>query len=149
MIITIVVNNINISRFTGSVPTAIDANRAISGGPLYQPEDVLAFLSEKGFKSLIPWTRKCKDDLQKYSMDTENAMDLVCRCLRTGQFLGSEWCKQNPSGPWAACDAYRVFDRQWVNAANKDMDFEYYIKFAMGKTGLILLLVSCHLSENR
>jgi hypothetical protein len=143
------VNNINISRYNGSMPASMDDNRAIPGGPLYQPEEVLALLGEKGFESLIPWTRKCKDDLQKYSIDTEDAMALVCRCLRIGQFLGSEWCKQNPSGPWAACDAYRVFVRQWVNAAHKDMNFEYYIKFAIGKTGLILLLVSCHLSENR
>lgn len=143
------VNNVNISRFNGTVPDSVDANRAIPGGPLYPHEEVLTLLGEKGCNSLIPWTRKCKDDLQKYSMDTEDAMELVCRCLHNGQFLGSEWCKQNPGGPWAACDAYRVFVRQWVKAADKEMDFEYYIKFAIGKTGLILLLVSCHLSENR
>jgi hypothetical protein len=143
------VNIKNISCYNGAVPACIDAERTIPGGPLYQPEDVLALLKENGCKSVVAWTRKCQDDLQKYAMNTEDAMDLVKRCLRSGQFLGSEWCKQNPNGPWAACDAYRIFVRQEVKAAHKEMDFEYYIKFAIGKTGLILLLVSCHLSENR
>jgi len=143
------VNNTNISGYNGVVPASMDADRVIWGGPLYQPDDVLKLLGAKGCEGVIPWTRKCKNDLQKYSMNTEDALDLINRCLRTGQFLGSEWCKQNPNGPWAASDAYRIFVRQWVKATHKEMDFEYYIKFAIGKTGLILLLVSCHLSENR
>ena len=54
-----------------------------------------------------------------------------------------------PSGPWAACDAYQLWHNEWVQAAYKEMCFEYYIKFAIGKSGKLLLLVSCHEPQDR
>lgn len=143
------VNNVNISRYSCRPPDSANDSREISGGPLYQPADILAILGENGCNSLIPWTRKCINDMQKYALDSDDADEFIRIGMRNGHFLGSEWCEQKPNGPWAACDAYRVFRREWIKAADKEMDVEYYIKFAIGKTGLILLLVSCHLSENR
>jgi len=35
---------------------------------------------------------------------------------------------------------------EWVATASKEMGVEYFVKFAVGKTGQLLLLVSCHLS---
>lgn len=143
------VNNKNISQYDGVVPISENADRKITGSPIYSEADVLALLKEKGGNSLVAWTRKCKDDLQKYELDADDIFKLVELCFRSGKFLGSEWCQQSPNGCWAACDAYRVYIKQWVSNANKDMDFEYYVKFAIGKMGQLLLLVSCHLSENK
>jgi hypothetical protein len=145
------VNKKNISQYEGSVPTLEHPNRKITGTPIYSQLDVLALIQEKGSQSVIAWTRKCKDDLQKYELDADDILRLIPLCFSGGTFLGSEWCQQSPNGCWAACDAYRIYVKQWTANANKDLDFdfEYYIKFAIGKTGQLLLLISCHLSENK
>ena len=52
-------------------------------------------------------------------------------------------------GPWAACDAYVLVRTEHLPHLRKDMECEYYIKFAIGKTGTVLLLASCHLPEDR
>jgi hypothetical protein len=144
------VNNMNVSGYTGTLPASRErADLKIPGGPIYKAQEVLSILDNKGSSALKAWTQKCIKDLQKYALDTDDAEEFIRIALRNGQFLGSEWCEQKPSGPWAACDAYRVFRREELKAAHKEMDFEYYIKFAIGKTGQLLLLVSCHPSENR
>jgi hypothetical protein len=55
--------------------------------------------------------------------------------------------RQEASGPWAACDAYELKRRERCPVARKELEYTYYIKFAIGMTGKILLLVSCHLSN--
>lgn len=142
------VNNMkNISRYDGSIPTPENPERRISATPLYDEDFVLTLLNTKGNQGLSVWTRKCKDDLLKYELDHDDVLNLIRLCFHTGKFLGAEWCQQQPNGCWAACDAYRVFRTEWVKNADKDMTFEYYLKFAISKTGQLLLLVSCHLSE--
>ena len=144
------VNTRNVSRFTGALPTSpMNADREIVGGPLYSPAEVLSLLNTRGVEGLKAWTKGCIEDLQKWELDLDDVLELVRLCLHGGQFLGAEWCIQKPGGPWAACDAYRVCRREWVKATFKEMDFEYYIKFAIGKTGQLLLLTSCHPSEDR
>ncbi|NKC13647.1 MAG: hypothetical protein GKR94_16095 [Gammaproteobacteria bacterium] len=68
--------------------------------------------------------------------------------LRSGRFRGSEWCKHSPNGPWAACDAYSLARRERMPYGRTQMDVEYYVKFAVAKTGK-LLIVSCHPPEER
>lgn len=143
------VNNVNVSRFDGLAPTVAGADRKIPGGPLYSPDEVLTLLNDKGVSGLTAWTRKCRDDLQKLAWDLDDVLELLCTCLKGGRFRGAEWCVEKEGGPWAACDAYSIYKREWIKAAHKEMDIEYYIKFAIGKTGQLLLLVSCHNSEDR
>lgn len=138
-----------VSRYTASPPSSLDAGRKIAGGPLYGAQEVLSLLDARGDKALKAWTRKCVADLQKWELDLEQVIELLRTALSAGTFIGSVWCKQRPSGPWAACDSYRVFRSEWVEAARKNMMFEYYLKFAIAKTGSLLLLVSCHPSEDR
>lgn len=143
------VNNSIVSRYKGSLPQSDSPDaRAITGGPLYAPQEVLALLAQDG-ANIVLWTRKCKDDAQKYGFDTDDAKELLRLGVKNGRFRGAEWCKQTPNGPWAACDAYSVVRREWIAHARREMDVEYYIKFAIGQTGTVLLLVSCHLSEQR
>lgn len=143
------VNNLmNLSAYQGDPPANERSSRVITGGPLYATKDVLALMAQ-GECALVPWTRKCKDDLMRLSFDLSDAHALVQEALNHGRYRSSEWCQQQPTGPWAACDAYQVRRDEWVQAAHKEMMFEYYIKFAIGKTGKLLLLVSCHEPQDR
>lgn len=138
------VNNvINVSAYRGEPPQS-GSDRKISGGPLYSRADVEAAL-QNGEPAIVAWTRKCINDLQSLSLDASDLITLIKTAIDQGVFKGSEWCEQKPSGPWAACDAYRLLRREWVEGMNKEVDMSYYIKFAIGKTGALLLIVSCHL----
>lgn len=142
------VNNMkNISQYNGVIPSLENPERKISATPLYDKNQVLALLEKKGNKGLSVWTRKCKDDLTRFSLDHDDVLNLIQLCLHSGTFLGAEWCQQQPNGCWAACDAYRIFRTEWIKHADKDMTVEYYLKFAINKTGQLLLLISCHISE--
>lgn len=141
-------NSNNISAYQGMPPSSAgDRRNPISGGPLYQPEEVLALL-DKGDDQTVLWTRKCKNDVQVVlAYEMAEVRSLVREAITQGRYINSEWCVQKPTGPWAACDSYKIERSEWVEHAHKDMRIEYYVKFAIGKTGKILLLVSCHLSQ--
>ena len=139
------VNDRVVSRFQGS-PTRENGG-LIPGGPLYVAEEVCQLLDSKGDNGLILWTRDCVRDAQNDGLDNAAVADLLKAALRNGQYRNSQWCQQKPDGPWAACDAYTVVYRAWVENAGKEMDFEYYLKFAINKQGKFLLVVSCHTSR--
>ena len=143
------VNTAVVSEFAGGPPLAEGACRVIAGGPLYPAAKVLALLAGSGARAVRVWTEKCDKDIQKCSMDTEDLCELMATAVRSGRFRGAEWCVQRPNGPWAACDAYSVVRREWIAHAHKEFDVEYYIKFAIAKTGQLLLVASCHLPEDR
>ncbi|PPK75628.1 hypothetical protein B0F87_10597 [Methylobacter tundripaludum] len=142
------VNNVNVSCYNGTPPQTENSNRKIAGGPVYNHEDLAALL-KNGEGMLLAWSKKCINDLQKYELTLEDALELIQLALQEGTFLGSEWCIQKPSGPWAACDAYRLYRSEWILHAHKDMRIEYYVKFAIAKTGVLILIASCHPSEDR
>jgi len=120
--------------------------RKIFCGPLYLADEVLQLLSAKDAQNIRAWTGRCGAEIQKLALDGDDLVVLLRQAITVGQYLGSEWCQQRPGGPWAACDAYRLVRQEWMVAARREMPFEYYLKFAIAKTGALLLLVSCHLS---
>ena len=137
-----------VSRYADNFPGTVGGSLEILGGPIYPAQEVLTLVQVPNGGTIKAWTRKCHDDLQKLSFDEDDLEELIKIALTSGCFHRSE-CAQSSNGPWAACDSY-VFKRQeWVHHANKEMWFDYYIKFAISKFGNLLLLVSCHLSENR
>jgi hypothetical protein len=140
------VNNMkNISQYDGVVPNSEKPELTISATTaLYDENQVLALLEEKGANGFTAWTRGCISDLTKWELDHDEVLNLIRLCFRTGKFLGAEWCQQRPNGSWAACDAYRIFRNEKLKYADKDITIEYYLKFAISKTGQLLLLVSCH-----
>lgn len=140
----------NVSKYSGIPPKdgADNQARKIEGGPLYSKEDLTPLLGGSG-QFVIAWTKKCRADLQKESLDADDVARFIGTCLKSGRFKGSEWCRQKDTGPWAACDAYQIFEWQWVDAAHKEMEFEYYVKFAIAKTGKVIFTVSCHGPEER
>jgi hypothetical protein len=124
-------------------------NRKIAGGPLYPAQEVLALLTREQERAIVLWTRKCKSDVQKYELNLDELYVFLAEALRNGSYRGSEWCVQCPNGPWAACDVYSLVRNEWIKNAHKFMKMEYYLKFAVARSGQLLLLVSCHLSEDR
>lgn len=148
-LVTIMVSDrLNLSAWQGSLPVSDSADRSIKGGPLYVAQQVLCVL-ERGESAIHLWTRKCISDTKRFDLDLEQALDLVGAAVKNGKFKGSQWCVDKPGGSWVACDSYQVCLRQWIEAARKNMDFEYYIKFAIGRTGKVLLIVSCHPPEEK
>lgn len=126
-------------------PAANSSARDIPGGPLYPVTEVLAVL-DQGEQVLKVWTRKCAQDLQALTFDADAALRLVRDALTSGRFKGAEWCTDNGYS-WAACDAYTLRRNEWVPVLRREEACNYYVKFAIGKTGKLLLLVSCHLSS--
>jgi len=131
-----------VSQYTGELPTS-DRDRKIKGlqGPLYDPAVVLDIL-DKG--ELIPWSKGCIEDMQYWEFDQDDIEDLTRYALKFGQYIDSEWCQPKFGGPCAACDAYRFSRKEWNESAFKDISYDYFIKVAIGKTGKVLLLASCH-----
>ena len=133
-----------VSRYVGTLPETDRSDRKISDGPLYPTDEILMLLEIE--QTVRLWTRKCAADVQNLALDGDDLTDLLREAVSGGRFTGSEWCRQTPNGPWAACDAYSLIRSEWMAVASREMRMEYYFKLAIGKTGKILLLVSCHLS---
>jgi len=141
------VNNVfNVSVYEGEPPSETSESRIYIDGPLYSVERVLEIL-DLGEEQTHLWTNRCRKHVQNLALDMLEVQTLVRDAVTQGKYLNSEWCVQKPTGPWAACDGYRVIRNEWVEYAHREMRFEYYVKFAIGKTGKILLLVSCHTSH--
>lgn len=136
-----------VSRYNSDPPGVGATARGIPGGPLYQSAEVISLLDRMGTQGVLSWTGKCSGNLQDLSLDLDDVVVLVVEAVRCGRFIGSEWCVQKPDGPWAACDAYEIKRRERCSVAKKELEYIYYIKFAIGMTGKILLLASCHLSN--
>ena len=69
----------------------------------------------------------------------------MIRELRADSYLHSEWC-ENGKGAWAACDAYRLSRHEWIERAGKALAMDYFLKFAVNRSGHLVLAASCHLS---
>lgn len=138
-----------VSRYTGEIPRNGRAGRKIPGGPLYPADDVLGVLRNSGIDSIQTWTRKCTEDVQYWGLDADDLYELLEIAVQRGRYRDSEWCIQQPGGPWAACDSYSIVRREQIPNIQKEMDIEYFLKFAISKNGNLLLIASCHPPENR
>jgi hypothetical protein len=111
----------------------------IEGGPLYSLERVQGLAVRPG--GLFLWTRKCLRDVANLTWDADDVASVIS-ALKSSDYKDSEWCDNGKS--WAACDAYTIRRREWIETARKEMTVEYFLKFAIGKTGALVLMVSCH-----
>jgi len=139
------VNDIVVSRFIGT-PTRENGG-IIQREPLYPADEVLDLLDRRSIGAITLWTNDCQKDVQNLELDHDGVLKLVRLAVSDGRFLNAQWCQQKPDGPWAACDAYRVTRSEWIDSAFKFLDIQYYVKFALNKSGKLLLLVSCHTSN--
>jgi len=92
------------------------------------------------------FTRTCISEVHKlFDSDMEQVAALI-QALGKQDYIDSEWCENGKSGV-AACDAYRIRRAEVIPANGKTISVEYFLKFAIGKTGQLVLMVSCHLSR--
>jgi hypothetical protein len=75
-------------------------------------------------------------------LDT-SGVGAMLRELTGRDYRDSEWC-DNGKGAWAACDAYTLRHDEYVETAGRTFRMEYFFKFALSKTGKLVLMVSCH-----
>lgn len=111
-----------------------------SPDPLYGAHEVETVL--KSFKPSVElWTTDCQEDVYwKLGWSHEEVQVLIAEAVRSGRLISSEWCEQKPDGPLAPCDAYEVL-------RPKGSPKKLYVKFAIARNGMKLLVVSCHKSE--
>ncbi len=134
-----------LSQYSTSPPTELGVGRIkIDGGPLYDLATVKQLVDDPDCINLF--TRTCIGEVHKlFDSDTEQVAALI-QALDQQDYIDSEWCENGKTGV-AACDAYRIRRAEVVAATGKPMTTEYFLKFAIGKTGQLVLLVSCHLSR--
>lgn len=130
-----------VSEYSRSPPGDGQGRVKIANGPLYDLAQAQKLVAAG---RLNTWTDRCdKTVYELFAGDLALVADLLGH-LRPADYRDSEWCT-NGHNAWAACDAYALRRVEWVATAGKDMSVEYFVKFAVGKTGQLVLLVSCHL----
>jgi hypothetical protein len=142
------VRRVVLSQYTSDPPDQAGRVKINRAGPIYDLEQVFG-LAEEALVQL--WTRKCIQNVrdlyetvrEEYDSDLAMVVDLLKRLRTSGRYQDSEWC-ENGRGGIAACDAYEVQRSDYVPAIRQRVQTRYFVKFAVGKTGQVLLLVACH-----
>lgn len=133
-----------LSEYSACSPSQLGTGRIkIEGGPLYSLARVQQLVGDSDCINLF--TRTCIGEVHKlFANDLEQVAWLI-QALDSRDYIDSEWCENGKNGI-AACDAYRIRRTEVISVTNKPTTVEYFVKFAVGKTGKLVLLVSCHLS---
>lgn len=133
-----------LSEYSTSPPTQLGGGRIkIEGGPLYDLARVKQLAGNPD--GIYLFTRTCIGEVRKlFDSDTEQVSALM-QALESRDYIDSEWCENGKSGV-AACDVYCIRRSELIAATGKSVTLEYFVKFAVGKNGKLVLLVSCHLS---
>lgn len=131
-----------VSEYSLNPPTQLGVGRVkIQGGALYDLGRVKALL--QGDNALQGWTEKCRKDVRKWFDDDWERVVNLMKSIKNTDYIDSEWC-ENGKGAIAACDAYRYHLIETAPATGQPIRMEYFLKFAISKTGTLLLMVSCH-----
>lgn len=131
----------NLSAYNG-VPPVKGETRKISGGPLYELTKVKELATAQYGVLLV--TRKCQDNATQLGLEPADVGQLIEK-LGASDYRDSEWCETGKA--WLGCDAYVLKQSAYNAAARKDYPYEYFLKFAIGKNGLVVMVISCHLSN--
>lgn len=131
-----------LSEYSQDLPTA-SGRAKIAMGPLYELERVSALAQDDGNVNAL--TRNCRRDVDKFFDGDYAQVAALIQATKAGDYIDSEWC-ENGRGGIAACDAYKVRRTEVIRATGKYVTFEYFLKFAIGKAGNLVLVVSCHTS---
>lgn len=140
------VNTKNVSAYKQEPPVEFKVDRQyIANGPLYTLKSLSDVLS-KGEDVIKLSTKTCISEVQyRLNMDMSGVLGLL-RYIAEGKasYLKSEWCLLNAKGHCAACDSYKITRLEWIPTAHADMPCDYYVKFALHKSGNLVLVISCH-----
>lgn len=129
-----------LSEYSKDPPTEFGRFK-ISNGPLYDLVRIQILVKDED--KLVAWTKKCRNDVDKFFAGDYGEVAELIRSIKDRDYIDSEWC-ENGSGRIAACDAYKVRRVEDVPLTGKRETFEYFLKFAIGKAGNLVLVVSCH-----
>ena len=130
-----------VSEYSLNPPEDGQGRVKIAKGPLYDLARVQRLATAGGLNT---WTDRCdKAVYELFSGDLEAVAGLLGH-LRPADYRDSEWCT-NGRNALAACDAYALRRLEWVASAGRERGVEECVKFAVGKAGQLVLLVSCHL----
>ena len=129
-----------VSEYSSNPPTETGRVK-IAEGPLYDLRRVQALI--QGENQLQAWTEKCRKDVRKWFEDDWQRMTVLIGSLKNADYIDSEWC-ENGKGAIAACDAYCCYLIEVAPATGQPLRMEYFVKFAVSKTGSVVLMVSCH-----
>ncbi|WP_417028128.1 hypothetical protein [Citrobacter sp.] len=127
-----------VSRYSSGFP---GLPQKIQGGPIYA--DILAVIDTA---TMVVGTRKCRQNLRALSKDADDLKNIIKHAVKGGRFHQSEWCELSEPDTWAACDSYIWVERAWIEAAYKEMDCHFYIKFCIDSSGNVVTTVSYHAS---
>lgn len=91
------------------------------------------------------FTKRCRNHVTGLGWDMEDLISFLIESLQQGKYLGSEWCNGSCDRHIAACDSY-VYRRKgiWRESTKSYVEEDTYTKFAISKSGALMLLVSCH-----
>jgi hypothetical protein len=129
-----------VSEYSSNPPT--ESGRVkIAEGPLYSLARVQAVIQQGN--QLQAWTEKCRKDIRKWFDDDWQRVSDILGNLKDADYIDSEWC-ENGKGAIAACDAYSYHVTEAAPATGKSLRMEYFVKFAVSRTGTLVLMVSCH-----
>jgi len=128
-----------VSEYSSTSPTK-GGGEKILGGPLYPLERVKEII--KDGTGLQLWTRDCVLNVAELGWVKADVINLVQQ-LSHADYIDSEWC-ENGRGAYAACDAYSIRVKEWIETAKKNMLIEYFVKFAINKLGTMVMTISCH-----
>jgi hypothetical protein len=131
-----------LSEYSQDPPTEFGRSK-ISVGPLYDLARVQALAEDED--KLLALTKKCRNDVDKFFAGDYAEVAELIKSLKDHDYIDSEWCESG-SGGIAACDAYKVRRVEEVPGTGKRETFAYFLKFAIGKAGNLVLVVSCHTS---
>ncbi|OWQ44053.1 hypothetical protein CDL60_26735 [Roseateles noduli] len=130
-----------VSEYSEAPPA--EAGRVKIVGPIYALDRVQRLAEDP--ERILMWTLKSQRDIEVlFESDTEELARVV-RTLAPQHYRNSEWCTDGRNRI-AACDAY-CLDRKETTAAGSTIQVQYFLKFAIDVEGMLLLLVSCHLSN--
>ena len=134
-----------LSEYSTNPPTQLGFGRLkIAGGPLYDLARVQKLVANPDCIELA--TRACFRDVDNlFGSDVGRVAQLIS-ALRSTDYRDSEWCENGKTGV-IACDAYQIRQAEMLDNHNQHVTVDYFLKFAIGKTGQLVLLVSCHLSK--
>lgn len=145
------VNRYIVSKYVDAPPTEAvlaSGSRRINKKYLYDIADIRKLASTPDTdESVLAWTAGAKADISGLLWDMEDVKELILHALDHGRRLKPEWCVQSPDGPLAACDVFIVSRHEVGKRDNVRRIMQYYLKFAVSKTGRLLLIASCHTTE--
>lgn len=130
-----------VSEYSLHPPEPWEGRSKIAGGPLYDLARVQKLAEDE--HALQTWTEKCRKDVRKWFDDDLERVTGLLLSLKPQDYKNSEWC-ENGKGAIAACDAYTVNAVETAPATGRSVRMAYFLKFAVSKTGALVLIVSCH-----